>query len=98
MRSWPAKAQTRSRRLVRGRWKLVSMARNRGLLWSAGALCAALMAGAGAGLTETSNLGIFSNEGSVGQTPPGCQAHYDAAKGEYRSEERRVGNEGRSRW
>ena len=60
------------------------MTRNRGLLWSAGALCAALMAGAGAGLTETSNLGIFSNEGSVGQTPPGCQAHYDAAKGEYR--------------
>jgi hypothetical protein len=29
------------------------------------------------------NLGIFTNEGSVGQTPPGCQAHYDPAKGEY---------------
>ncbi|MGD0872397.1 MAG: hypothetical protein ABSB88_22840 [Bryobacteraceae bacterium] len=60
------------------------MTRNRGLLWSAGALCATLIAGAGAGLTETSNLGIFTNEGSVGPTPPGCQAHYDPAKGEYR--------------
>jgi hypothetical protein len=60
------------------------MTRNSGLLWSAGALCAALMAAAGAGLTETGNLGIFGGEGSVGQTPPGCQAHYDPAKGEYR--------------
>jgi TolB protein len=32
---------------------------------------------------QTNDLGIFTNEGSVGQTPPGCKAHYDAAKGEY---------------
>jgi hypothetical protein len=43
------------------------------------AVCAA-----GSGLTQTANLGIFTNEGSVGQTPPGCAAHYDASKGEYR--------------
>ncbi len=33
---------------------------------------------------QTSSLGIFTNEGSVGQTPPGGKAQYDAAKGEYR--------------
>jgi hypothetical protein len=46
-------------------------------------LCVVLIAGAGIGLTET-KLGIFTDEGSVGETPPGCQAHYDPAKGEYR--------------
>lgn len=35
-------------------------------------------------LPQTSSLGIFTNEGSVGQTPPGVKAQYDAAKGEYR--------------
>jgi TolB protein len=35
-------------------------------------------------LPQTSGLGIFTNEGSVGQTPPGVKAQYDAAKGEYR--------------
>jgi hypothetical protein len=35
---------------------------------------AALISGAGFGVTETSKLGIFTDEGSVGQTPPGC--HY----------------------
>jgi len=30
------------------------------------------------------DLGIFTNEGSVGQTPPGCKAHFDASKREYR--------------
>jgi hypothetical protein len=45
--------------------------RKKGLRWSAGALCAALIAGAGIGLTETTKLGIFTDEGSVGQTPPG---------------------------
>jgi hypothetical protein len=35
-------------------------------------------------LAQTSNLGLFTNEGSVGQTPPGCKATYDAEKGEYR--------------
>lgn len=34
-------------------------------------------------LAETNDLGVFTNEGSVGQTPPGCKAHYDASKGEY---------------
>ncbi len=29
-------------------------------------------------------LGIFTDEGSVGITPPGCKAHYDPATGEYR--------------
>ena len=33
--------------------------------------------------TQTNDLGAFTNEGSVGQTPPGCKAKYDAAKGEY---------------
>ena len=39
---------------------------------------------AGVGLTQTNDLGIFTNQGSVGQTPPGGIAHYDPAKGEYR--------------
>ncbi|HKA02130.1 MAG TPA: hypothetical protein VKE70_36715 [Candidatus Solibacter sp.] len=39
---------------------------------------------AAAGLTQTAKLGIFTNEGNVGQTPPGCAARYDAATGEYR--------------
>lgn len=30
------------------------------------------------------NLGIFVSENSVGQTPPGVNAEYDATKGEYR--------------
>jgi TolB protein len=40
-------------------------------------------AGVAATLPQTSELGIFTNEGSVGVTPPGCKAHYDAATGEY---------------
>jgi hypothetical protein len=36
------------------------------------------------GLAQTIDLGIFSNEGSVGQTPPGCKSTYDPGKGEYR--------------
>lgn len=35
-------------------------------------------------LPQTGSLGIFTNEGSVGQTPAGVKAQYDAAKGEYR--------------
>ncbi len=50
----------------------------RNALIFAGALCAALM------LAETGKLGIFESEGSVGTTPPGCVAHYDPARGEYR--------------
>jgi TolB protein len=45
---------------------------------------ALLMVLAGAGLAQTNDLGIFTNQGSVGQTPPGGAAHYDPAKGEYR--------------
>jgi hypothetical protein len=37
-----------------------------------------------AGLTQTNKLGLFTDEGSVGKTPPGCAAKYDAARGEYR--------------
>jgi hypothetical protein len=54
--------------------------RRRDWLWSA----AAVVAGAGAGRGQTGRLGIFTNEGSVGQTPSGCAAHYDAAAGTYR--------------
>lgn len=37
-----------------------------------------------AAVPQTSSLGIFTNEGSVGQTPPGVKAQYDPSKGEYR--------------
>ena len=40
--------------------------------------------GVAVALPQTSGLGIFTNEGSVGQTPPGCKAEYDAGKSEYR--------------
>ena len=39
--------------------------------------------GVAVALPQTNDLGIFTNEGSVGTTPPGCKAHYDSAKGEY---------------
>lgn len=39
---------------------------------------------AGIGRAQTNDLGIFTNQGTVGQTPPGGSAHYDPAKGEYR--------------
>ena len=38
----------------------------------------------GVSRAQTNDLGTFTNQGSVGQTPPGSTAHYDAAKGEYR--------------
>jgi TolB protein len=47
-------------------------------------ITAAVSIAAGAMRTETNDLGIFTNESSVGQTPPGCKAHYEAASGEYR--------------
>ena len=37
-----------------------------------------------AGLAQAQDLGVFTNEGSVGATPPGVKAAYDAQKGEYR--------------
>jgi len=51
--------------------------------WNLGLPIGALLI-AGAGLTQTGKLGIFDGEASVGTTPPGCEARYDAAKGEYR--------------
>jgi len=51
---------------------------------SAGALSTAILMGAGAALPQTKDLGIFTDEGSVGQTPPGTKVLYDPAKGEYR--------------
>lgn len=39
---------------------------------------------AGAAFTQTGGLGIFTDQGGVGKTPPGGQAAYDAAKGAYR--------------
>jgi hypothetical protein len=47
-------------------------------------VCGALSLGAGAMRLQTGDLGIFTNESSVGQTPPACKTHYDAASGEYR--------------
>lgn len=48
-------------------------------------LCSAIMGlGVAVALPEANALGLFTNEGSVGPTPPGCKAVYDAAKGEYR--------------
>ncbi|MGA2184231.1 MAG: hypothetical protein ABSH47_14510 [Bryobacteraceae bacterium] len=47
-------------------------------------LIAALVIAAGVALAQTNNLGIFTDEGSVGQTPPGCKARYDPASGVYR--------------
>jgi TolB protein len=35
-------------------------------------------------LPQTNSFGIFTNEGSVGKTPAGVKAQYDASKGEYR--------------
>jgi hypothetical protein len=35
-------------------------------------------------LDDYAKVGIFTGEGSVGQTPPGVGARFDAAKGEYR--------------
>ncbi|HKW56853.1 MAG TPA: hypothetical protein VJN42_05785 [Candidatus Acidoferrum sp.] len=44
-----------------------------------------LVVGLGSALAfaQAPDLGIFTNEGSVGPTPPGCKAKYDAVKGEY---------------
>jgi TolB protein len=49
-------------------------------LWSAGVL----LASAGRGLPQTRGLGIFTDEGSVGETPPECGAKYEVSAGTYR--------------
>jgi TolB protein len=56
---------------------------NAGHLKIAAAVCAMVIIGASAALTQTSDLGIFTNAGSVGQTPPGCAARFDPATGAY---------------
>jgi TolB protein len=49
------------------------------------AFCIAIIViGTSVGLAQSKALGIFTNQGSVGQTPPGCTAHYDSTNGEYR--------------
>jgi TolB protein len=62
----------RNRRAIRG-----------GRNWIAFLVMTAMMC-SGVGMAQTGDLGIFTNQGSVGQTPPGVAAHYDAEKGEYR--------------
>jgi TolB protein len=48
------------------------------------AACAAsILLAFGAAGSQTKDLGIFTNEGSVGETPPGSKARYDASKREY---------------
>ena len=49
------------------------------------AFCVAIIVlGTSSGLAQSKEPGIFANQGSVGQTPAGCTAHYDPASGEYR--------------
>ncbi len=47
-------------------------------------MIATLPIGASLASAQTNDLGIFTNESSVGQTPPGVKARYDSAKSEYR--------------
>jgi TolB protein len=49
-----------------------------------GALWLVMALGAAVALPQGNDLGLFTNQGSVGQTPPGSQVHYEASKSEYR--------------
>jgi len=49
-----------------------------------GALSLFMALGVAVVLAQRSDLGIFTNEGSVGRTPPGSKARYDPSKSEYR--------------
>jgi len=49
-----------------------------------GTLSLVMVLGVAVALAQRNDLGIFTNEGSVGPTPPGSQARYDASKREYR--------------
>lgn len=51
------------------------------LCFTGGALLATM---ATAHFLQPENLGLFTEASSVGTTPPGCKAQYDAASGEYR--------------
>jgi len=69
-------------RAIKGEGK---MRRKTGLFVSSCVICTLIiMIGASVSLAQSKDSGIFTNEGSVGQTPPGCMAQYDPAKGEYR--------------
>jgi TolB protein len=46
-------------------------------------IVAILIVAAGAGHAQKNDLGIFADQGSIGQTLPGTTAQYDAAKSEY---------------
>jgi TolB protein len=60
------------------------MTQHKRLVLTVGTLLITVALGAVVALPQTKALGVFTNEGSVGQTPPGCKAQYDASKGEYR--------------
>jgi len=60
------------------------MLRGKKSLVRSGALSLLMALGVAVGLAERNDFGIFTNEGSIGQTPPGCKARYDASRGEYR--------------
>lgn len=54
-------------------------------VFSIAALCLiALAAAIGVRPAQTAGVGVFTNQGSVGQVPPGGGAIYDAVKGAYR--------------
>jgi TolB protein len=53
---------------------------NRRLLRAAPVLALGLVAV----FADTEDLGIFTEQGSIGQTPPGCKVQYDRSRGEYR--------------
>jgi TolB protein len=60
------------------------MTRKKKPILAACAFAIVMAAGVTVALPQASDLGVFTNEGSVGQTPPGCKAVYNASKGEYR--------------
>jgi TolB protein len=60
------------------------MLRGKRSLVRSGALCLVTTLGVAVALPQNNDLGLFTNEGSVGQTPPGSKARYDASKSEYR--------------
>lgn len=51
--------------------------------WVPVALVIVLLVCTAVSSAQTNDLGLFTNQGGVGQTTPGSTAHYDAAKGEY---------------
>src|SRR5579862_4450572 len=64
--------------------EIPKMRRKKSPMLAAYAFAVVVAAGVAMALPQASDLGVFTNEGSVGQTPPGCKAVYDASKGEYR--------------